>query len=38
VHIRRLREKVEDDPRKPALILTVRGLGYKCQDENDQCV
>jgi phosphate regulon transcriptional regulator PhoB len=37
VHIRRLREKVEDDPRKPALILTVRGLGYKCQDENDQC-
>jgi DNA-binding response OmpR family regulator len=38
VHIRRLREKVEDDPRQPALILTVRGLGYKCQDENDQCV
>ena len=37
VHIRRLREKVEDDPRKPALILTVRGLGYKCQDESDQC-
>ena len=36
VHIRRLREKVEDDPRKPALILTVRGLGYKCQDENDR--
>ncbi len=35
VHIRRLREKVEDDPRKPALILTVRGLGYKCQDENE---
>jgi len=36
VHIRRLREKVEDDPRKPALILTVRGLGYKCLDENDR--
>ena len=36
VHIRRLREKVEDDPRRPALILTVRGLGYKCQDENDR--
>ena len=35
VHIRRLREKVEDDPRQPVLILTVRGLGYKCQDEND---
>jgi len=32
VHIRRLREKVEEDPRNPALILTVRGMGYKCQD------
>jgi len=36
VHIRRLREKVEDEPRKPSLILTVRGMGYKCRDENDQ--
>ncbi len=36
VHIRRLREKVEDDPRQPSLILTVRGLGYKCSDENDK--
>ncbi len=34
VHIRRLREKVEDEPRKPSLILTVRGMGYKCRDEN----
>jgi DNA-binding response OmpR family regulator len=33
VHIRRLREKVEDKPRQPTLILTVRGMGYKCQDE-----
>jgi phosphate regulon transcriptional regulator PhoB len=33
VHIRRLREKIEDDPRNPALILTVRGLGYKCSEE-----
>lgn len=32
VHIRRLREKVEEDPRDPTLILTVRGTGYKCQD------
>ena len=32
VHIRRLREKVEDDPRHPTLILTVRGMGYKCRD------
>jgi phosphate regulon transcriptional regulator PhoB len=36
VHIRRLREKVEDTPRQPTLILTVRGMGYKCRDENDQ--
>jgi phosphate regulon transcriptional regulator PhoB len=33
VHIRRLREKVEDDPRRPTLIVTVRGLGYKCREE-----
>lgn len=29
VHVKRLRAKVEQNPRKPALILTVRGLGYK---------
>ncbi|OGB91932.1 MAG: DNA-binding response regulator [candidate division NC10 bacterium RIFCSPLOWO2_02_FULL_66_22] len=32
VHIRRLREKVEDDPQRPTLILTVRGVGYKCRE------
>ncbi|MEK6717842.1 MAG: response regulator [candidate division NC10 bacterium] len=33
VHIRRLREKVEADPQRPTLILTVRGVGYKCREE-----
>ena len=33
VHIRRLREKVELDPSRPALILTVPGLGYKLARE-----
>src|SRR5436190_19886380 len=29
VHIRHLREKLEADPANPALILTVRGVGYR---------
>jgi DNA-binding response OmpR family regulator len=29
VHIRWLREKLEDDPGRPRRILTVRGVGYK---------
>ena len=36
VHIRRLREKVEDDPAHPTLILTVRGLGYRLREVEDQ--
>ena len=33
VHVKRLRAKIEEDPREPTLILTVRGLGYKLEAE-----
>jgi DNA-binding response OmpR family regulator len=33
VHVRHLREKIERDPREPELILTVRGAGYRFQDQ-----
>jgi DNA-binding response OmpR family regulator len=32
VHIRHLREKIEPDPREPAYIFTVRGVGYRFRD------
>jgi two-component system, OmpR family, response regulator RegX3 len=31
VHVTRLRAKIEDDPRAPRRLLTVRGLGYKLE-------
>jgi DNA-binding response OmpR family regulator len=33
VHIRHLREKLEQDPKNPEHLLTVRGVGYRFQDE-----
>ena len=33
VHIRRLRTKVEGDPHNPAVIQTVRGMGYKVAED-----
>ena len=33
VHIRRLREKLEEDPSHPRFLLTVRGLGYRLKQE-----
>ena len=33
VYIRRLRTKIEDDPGRPAKILTVRRMGYKWNTE-----
>lgn len=32
VHISHLREKIEEDTKKPAYIKTVRGLGYKLEE------
>jgi two-component system, OmpR family, response regulator VicR len=32
VYIKRLREKLEDDPQNPTLIKTIRGMGYKVGD------
>ena len=34
VHVRRLREKVEEDPAKPKLISTVWGVGYRFDPED----
>jgi DNA-binding response OmpR family regulator len=32
VHIGRLRKKIENNPDEPALIVTVRGAGYRFED------
>lgn len=34
VYIKRLREKIEDNPADPKIILTVRGTGYRLGDEH----
>jgi two-component system response regulator RegX3 len=34
VHIHSLRQKVEENPSKPKLIVTVRGIGYKLRTES----
>jgi two-component system, OmpR family, alkaline phosphatase synthesis response regulator PhoP len=33
VHIGRIRKKLEDDPANPNLIVTIRGAGYRFEDE-----
>jgi DNA-binding response OmpR family regulator len=36
VHVHGLREKLEDDPRRPRLIETVRGIGYRLTARSPQ--
>lgn len=36
VYIKRIREKIEDNPTNPKIILTVRGFGYKLGDMYDE--
>ena len=36
-HIKRLRQKIEPDPRNPRFVLTVFGVGYKLAKEDVQC-
>lgn len=36
VHISRLRNKIEDEPRKPRYVITVWGIGYKLGDVGDE--
>ena len=32
VHVQRLRAKIEHDPEHPAIVVTVRGVGYRAGD------
>lgn len=36
VHIRRLREKIEDDPSHPKWLTTARGIGYKLNELREE--
>jgi two-component system response regulator RegX3 len=33
VHVKRIRSRIEADPRNPVMLVTVRGLGYRFEEE-----
>lgn len=35
VTIKRLREKIEDNPNKPKILRTIRGIGYRMENDNE---
>lgn len=37
VYIKRLRDKIEDNPAEPRIIVTVRGMGYKLGNKGEKC-
>jgi len=36
VHVRRLREKIEDDPTRPSVLKTVWGVGYRLDPSDEE--
>lgn len=34
VHIKRIRSRIESDPKNPVMLVTVRGLGYRFEESN----
>ena len=36
VHMYALRRKIERDPKRPTLLLTIRGVGFKLNDEDER--
>ena len=36
VHVRRLREKIEEDPTRPAILKTVWGVGYRLDPSEEE--
>ena len=38
VYISHLREKIEEDPRKPRLLQTIRGIGYRLEAANENAL